>query len=75
MGPRFYVIIGLVVAVLIGVVAWTNWNRDNATAIAEGESVKTTVTTTDKVQGIKNEIRKRPVSDDYLSDRVLSGTW
>lgn len=75
MGPKFYIITGLVVAAAIAFWAWTSWNRDNAKTIAEGAAVATTVATTDKAQGVKNEIRKRPVSDDLTIKRLRDGTW
>jgi hypothetical protein len=75
MNPRFLIGAIGIAAIIATVWLYTSWHRNNATQIAESAAVATTVETTDKAEGLKNEVRKRPVSDDVTTRRLLSGTW
>lgn len=75
MNPRTIITLAVVVSAIAGIWAYTAWQRGDATKIAVGHAIETTVKTTDKATGIKNEIRKRPVSDALTAGRLSAGAW
>ncbi len=74
-GFRLYAMIGLIIAGVSGVVAYTAWQRHDAVAASNFKAVVKKDIQVDKVEKKNDEIRNAVHDDADLVKRLRAGVW